>query len=220
MKLFNNSKLTSTVLTALACVAFVGCSDSATRDTSSRMDSTVSNTTIAADDTPKTLDTTGSVPPAAADTSAASESATSTRESTATTTDSKAAAKRNAKKAHRRNHSARHAHAKRSHEVALNRDDARVYDNNTYNNDVVTTDNNTNTMDVSHQDDIQTTSGVTTAPDTYRETGLSPFAQEPNSRMPIQIGSGQLTGEDKSTTVLEGPSLFQDPSALGRELIH
>ena len=223
MKLFNNANsLTGTVLAALACVAFVGCTDSSDRaattssttssTTTAPVDSTVSNTTIAADDTPKTLDTTGEVPPAAADTASGSDSAMPADSSTTSETKTTKKMKHKAKKAHKK-HSAWVAPTPVINDsVATNSDDDFSYDN-----DVAVTE--TESMDVSDQYHDETLSGSTMAPETYRETGLSPFAQEPNSRMPKQIGSGQLTGEDKSTTVLEGPSLFQDPAALGRDLI-
>lgn len=54
----------------------------------------------------------------------------------------------------------------------------------------------------------------------WRETGLSPFSQKPASRMPTQIGSGQLTGEDRSTTIFNGPGLFQDPATREHMLMH
>jgi|GEM_PF-6021033 len=245
MKIFNNTNhLTGTVLATLACVAFVGCTKSydrggTTSDTTTRMNtttsapvvdtstqSTASNTTVAADDTPKTMDNTGEVPPAAADAGApaAENSATST-----TTTEKKTTKhmKHKAKKAHRKaaKDAAIVTHPEpsvanedrydRSYDYSHDHDaydrDARdrdAHDRDAYDHDAAVSDRYDNTV-----------SGTTVAPDVYRETGLSPFAQEPNSRIPAQIGSGQLTGEDKSTTVLEGPNLFQDPSALGRDLI-
>ncbi len=215
MKSFNNANhLTKTTLAALACVAFVGCTDpkervettSTTSSTTAPADSTYSNTTIAADDTPKTLDTTGAVPPAPADTATGSEMSES---STTTETKTTKKMKHKAKKAHKK-HSAWVAPAPAKDDVAVFEEEDTVYGPGYVVDD---------SMDVSDQYENETVSATTMAPETYRETGLSPFAQEPNSRMPKQIGSGQLTGEDKSTTILEGPSLFQDPSALGRDLI-
>lgn len=225
MKTLNSAnQLAGTVLAALACVAFAGCTDSTDRtmtrtttSTTTTAPATVSNTTLAAGDTTDVLDSNAEVPPAPSDTStgmtATGESATSTTTQTKTTK----VKKHKAKKAHKKAHSAWVPPAPASDDAlaAHSDDDDYVYDS-----DFAET-RDLGTMDVTDQyRDKETVSGVTQAPTFYREDGLSPFAQEPNSRMPKQIGSGQMTGEDKSTTVLEGPSLFQDPSALGRDLIH
>ena len=47
--------------------------------------------------------------------------------------------------------------------------------------------------------------------------GLDPLmALEPYSRMPVHIGSVQVTGKDKSVAVLEDTNRFIDPNALAR----
>jgi hypothetical protein len=224
MKILNNAnQLAGTVLAALACVAFAGCTDSTTR-TVTDTTTTSSHTTLAAGDTNDVLDSNAEVPPAPSETStgmtASGESATSAT-STTTRTKTTKMKKHKAKKAHKKAHSAWVPPAPASDDALAAHSDDDVY---VYDSDFAETED-VGPMDAiePYQDPYrndETISGVTRAPTFYREDGLSPFAQEPNSRMPKQIGSGQLTGEDKSTTVLEGPSLFQDPSALGRDLIH
>lgn len=214
MKIFNNTNhLTKTVLAVIAGVAFVGCTNSSDRavTTDTTTTTTTSNTTLAADDTPKTLDTTGEVPPAAAD-----QGASSTDTSTKTETKTTKHMKHKAKKAHKKAKEAAAVWVPSEPVVSNQRQDDSYY----YNSEDMAQSNGSTDVSEQYDDAYSSTySGMTTAPDVYRETGLSPFAQEPNSRIPAQIGSGQLTGEDKSTTILEGPSLFQDPSALGRDLI-
>lgn len=243
MKLVNNTKLAGSVLAMLACASFLSCSrhsdDVALRDsavtestgsapagnavgapvasvaTTDAANTTVSNTTIAADDTPKTLDTTGTVPPSAADESAGS----------ATTDKSLAPTTKKTKHMKKTKKTKKSASALAPSEPVVSNtteDDSYFYDS-----DLATTDSGMldpsqgiGSVDAS-QDFDDTVSATTSSAGAYmREDGLSPFFHEPDSRMPIQIGSGQLTGEDKSTTILEGPSLFQDPSALGRDLVH
>lgn len=230
MTLIRTTQLASAVLGALACATVFGCSragdpapplqDSAVSEaTGSRpagnavgapyavSETTASNTTIAADDTPKTLDTTGTIPPGAADEAAAPAADTKT-----TTTTTKKKTKHHSKKSKRAHKSAYQPTA------PVLAPAPSVADRSSTSETVTTT--TTTTTDVPAATETESTvSGSTQGALPVRETGLSPFFHEPNSRLPVQIGSGQMTGEDKSTTILEGPSLFQDPAALGRDLV-
>lgn len=206
MKIYSNTKhLTGAVLATLACASFVGCTRTADREVmnsvpdQTTMSGTSSGTTVAANDEsapPTTMDNTGAVPPAAADESAMKSESSTTTKST---------------KHMKSKHKAERVHKKHSAGVAP----APALDEDAY---AYRDDDATNGALVSPDDD-DTVSATTMAP-SWGETGLSPFAQEPGSRIPTQIGSGQITGEDKSTTILDGPSLFQDPAALGRSLLH
>lgn len=232
MKIFTNmNHLTGSVLAVLACASFVGCSRNndatvmndrnvpvETTTSASSVDTssdTSSGTTLAANETtPATLDNTGSVPPAPADEAAMGAPASN-----------ESAAPKKAAKHSKGKHKAKKHH--KAHSAAIEASpvqDAYVYDSTIDTSDeaMIGTDRDLAAVDASQDySDEGTESGVTTnAPMSYYETGLSPFAQEPGSRIPTQIGSGQLTGEDRSTTVLDGPSLFQDPSALGRDIVH
>jgi hypothetical protein len=207
MKLFNTNHLTGTVLAVLACASFIGCTraqDRSVLNTSPAIDTTqatASNMTLAADDTANEA------------TAAPSEMPQDTSASSPTKSSKHSKAKHKAKK---------HSHKKMDNEAVVapahtNTVVSTDQDSYFYDSDSVVT--NTKSVDAT-EDYKETTSGTTHASMDERETGLSPFAQEPNSRFPETIGSGQLTGEDKSTTIFDRPSLFQDPSALGRELIH
>lgn len=204
--------LAGAALALLACASFAGCSryedgraiSNPSVATTEATQETASNMTVAADDTPKI-----EVKPA------------------------KENLKHKAKKSHKKSMSRDASISKRRLSPVVkahkpDKTDAVVDDNSYfYDSELARTDadminpseNGTPAGAVDARRDFdETVSGTTQAPMNFREDGLSPFAQEPFSRIPATIGSGQLTGKDKSTTFLDGPSLFQDPSALGREL--
>ena len=189
MKIFNNAHLTGTVLAAVACASLIGCNRNADREVMN--DRSVTSTTQSSSG--YTTQDTASNTTIAADDSAASSAAAA-------------------------------SHARVHARPALTtEDDSYFYDSElaTKDSGMIDPSQNAGAVDATHDFDSVSgsVSGTTQAPMTYREDGLSPFAQEPFSRIPATVGSGQLTGEDKSTTILDGPSLFQDPSALGRDLI-
>lgn len=230
MKIFNNTThLTGAVIATLACASLIGCSRDndrvvvrdasvpplATSNNTYANNETTSNTTIAANEeaAPPAMDE--SMP---ADSSSANSAASTSTTSTTTRTETRKAkhgkAKHKAKK-HRKHDSAMIDHSQDQVRAPIIENNNNVYDS-TRDRDVAAVDA---TQDY-RNDNKGTESGVTSnSPVSYYENGLSPFAQEPASRIPTQIGSGQMTGEDRSTTILDGPSLFQDPSALGRNIV-
>lgn len=201
------------ILGSMVMAAFfagaVGCNrtadESVIRNDSYTTETTTSGTTTANDPAtaPDTLANTGAVPPTDA----------TMNEAGTTTTETKTT-KKATKKHHGKKHKAKSAHG----DGAWNerRDtDVYVYDDNS----AIVRDED----DLVLGDDLyvdETVSGTTLGASTYYNGSLSPFAQEPASRIPLQIGSGQITGKDKSVSALEGASLFQDPSASERDRLN
>ncbi len=217
MKNFNTTLLTRTALAALACASFAACSRNADQTYVSRdrsllapplasndtaSNTTFSNTTVAANDE--------SMP--AADTSAPAvgpdDSATKTDSSTTTTKTTKHTKSK---------HKAKKHHAKHGSAMAAPRDRAVIYDEPAV--ATTTTETQINGSVDARRDYDDTISATTMAAPGWRETGLSPFAQEPASRIPAQIGSGQITGEDRSATLFDKSGPFADPAAVERSLI-
>lgn len=161
---------------------------------------TTSGTTSANDPAtqPETLANTGAVPPTDATMNGANETSAAETKSKKTTT------KKHHGKKHHKAHKDGAWNDRRSEDV-----DVYVYEDNS----ALTPEDE---MVFGTEDD--TVSGTTVGASTAAiDTGLSPFTQEPASRIPLQIGSGQITGKDKSVSSLEGASLFQDPSASERD---
>jgi hypothetical protein len=157
---------------------------------------------------PNTMDNSGAVPPT--DTNAASGDTAASGATTTTTTETKS------KKATKKKHHDKKAHKGAWHQQHQSSDEY-VYEDNS-----VLTDDNA----VYGQTDIftedETVSGTTLGASTaaYDDGGLSPFAQEPTSRIGANIGSNQITGKDKSISSLEDASVFQDPIAQERDRLN
>jgi hypothetical protein len=198
MKFFDNVHLTGAVLAVLACGSVIGCSRNS--------DSDVMNDRTLMAPAPTTESSTYSTTHSVIE--------LPTQEPTYRTTH-----KTTYKAASKAKVAVQRRTPRRAPAVAAKPDDSYFYESELMTNDPDVVDPSQERGAVDATRDFDSVSGTTRAPITYSEGGLSPFAQEPFSRFPTTIGSGQLTGEDKSTTIFDEPGLFQDPSALGRELM-
>ncbi|RYZ68769.1 MAG: hypothetical protein EOP05_15880, partial [Proteobacteria bacterium] len=167
---------------------------------------TVSGVTSANDPatSPETLNTTGAVPPIEA--SQTSSKVDTTTDTTTTETTKKSSKKHQGKK-HKKTHDGAWISPSDQRRSSQANIDQYAMDDNSA---LIAEDDLVLGQDDFYADD--TVSGMTMGADAYR-SGLSPFIQEPASRLPLQIGSTSITGKDKSVSSLEGPSLFQEATA-------
>lgn len=209
-------QILGSVVMAAFFAGSVGCNrtgdESIMRDETIVTESTSSGTTTANDPatSPDTLANTGAVPPT---------DATMTKEES--TTDKKMSKKTTTKKHHEKKHHGDHKEHHKDHkDGAWNDSRSRDTDVYVYEDNRAVIENEDDL--IFGEDSYDTVSGTTLGASTSNVDlgGLSPFAQEPASRIPLQIGSGQMTGKDKSVSSVEGASLFQEPSASERDRLN
>ena len=228
MKTINTTLLTRTVLAALTCASFAACSRNTDQSTVSRdpslqapplasasgtsrsVNDTSSSTTVAANDDSMPAADANPPPVGPSD-----EQLKTAPHETTTKTTKHTKSKHKVSKKHHPKHSAMNAPRRR--QALAPQDRAVIYDEPVVATTTTDTQNNAAVNARSDYDD--TVSATTMAAPEWRETGLSPFAQEPASRIPAQIGTGQITGEDRSATIFDKSGFFADPAAQERDLI-